>query len=335
MPRQARIDTPAALHHIIVRGIERRRIFQDDQDRNGFVDRLGNILSETATSCYAWVLLPNHVHLLLRTGRVPIATVMRRLLTGYAVTYNRRHRRHGHLFQNRYKSVLCQEDPYLLELVRYIHLNPLRAKIVSDLDGLDSYPYAGHRVVLGKEDYSWQDVDRVLSRFGDKAGIARRRYREFVREGIKKGRRPELVRGGWKRGIGGWEETGDGKAEGERMKSDERILGDREFVEDVLRASEEELERRYRLKAQGYDLERLVCRVGEIMGIGSKRIWGPGRYARVVEARSLFCYWAVRELGVSATELARRLGMTQPAVSISVKRGENLANTKGLTLLDK
>ena len=175
----------------------------------------------------------------------------------------------------------------------------------------------------------------MLSRFGDKAGIARRRYREFVREGIKEGRRPELVRGGLKRGIGGWKETRGGKAEAERMKSDERILGDREFMEDVLRASEEELERRYRLKAQGYDLERLSWRVGEIMGIEPKRIWVLGRYAGVVEARSLFCYWAVRELGVSATELARRFGMTQPAVSISVKRGENLANAKGLPLLDK
>jgi REP element-mobilizing transposase RayT len=78
-----------------------------------------------------------HFHLLLRTGRTPIATVMRRLLTGYAVSHNRRHRRHGHLFQNRYKSILCQEDIYLLELVRYIHLNPIRAKLVSDIKALD------------------------------------------------------------------------------------------------------------------------------------------------------------------------------------------------------
>jgi len=164
MPRQGRIDSPGALHHVIVRGIERRRIFQDGQDRNRFVDRLGTILSETATPCYAWVLLRNH--LLLRTGSVPIATMTRRLLTDYAVTYNRRHHRHGHLFQNRYKSVLRQEEPYLLDLVRYIHLNPLRAKIVLTLADLDSYPYAGHRFVLGKGGSSWQDVDTVLSHFG-------------------------------------------------------------------------------------------------------------------------------------------------------------------------
>ena len=118
MPRQARIDAPGALHHIIIRGIEKRSIFRDDQDRDNFLERLGRILSETSTPCYAWALMHNHIHLLLRTGRAPIATVMRRLLTGYAQQFNRRHNRHGQLFQNRYKSILCEEDPFLLELVQ-------------------------------------------------------------------------------------------------------------------------------------------------------------------------------------------------------------------------
>ncbi len=122
MPRKARIDAAGALHHIIVRGIERRKIFWDDADRDSFVNRLGKVLIETHTDCFAWAMIPNHVHLLMRTGLTPIATVMRRLLTGYAVGFNRRHLRHGHLFQNRYKSIICQQDPYLLELVRYIHL---------------------------------------------------------------------------------------------------------------------------------------------------------------------------------------------------------------------
>jgi len=130
MPRKARIDAPGALHHIIVRGIERRKIFYDDNDRDNFLNRLGVILIESQNQCFAWALIPNRLHLLLRTGVAPIATVMRRLLTGYAVSFNRRHRRHGQLFQNRYKSILCQEDPYLIELVRYIHLNPLRAGLV-------------------------------------------------------------------------------------------------------------------------------------------------------------------------------------------------------------
>jgi putative transposase len=137
MPRQSRIDTPGALHHIISRGIERGKIFKDNQDRFDFIKNLGLILEQTETACYAWSLIPNHFHLLLRTGKVPIATVMRRILTGHAVRFNRRHKRHGHLFQNRYKSILCQEDTYLLELIRYIHLNPLRAKLVDNLNQLD------------------------------------------------------------------------------------------------------------------------------------------------------------------------------------------------------
>ena len=150
MPRKARIDAPGALQHIIVRGIERRKIFYDDTDRDNFLQRLGVVLVDTDTPCFAWALIPNHLHLLLRTGLAPIATVMRRLLTGYAVSFNRRHRRHGQLFQNRYKSILCQKDAYLLELVRYIHLNPLRAKIVLELKKLDKYAYCGHSVVMGK-----------------------------------------------------------------------------------------------------------------------------------------------------------------------------------------
>jgi len=116
---------------LLPRGIARRKVFDDDADRDFFVDRLGSILSDTTTQCFAWALIPNH--LLLKTGATPISTVMKRLLTGYAMHYNRRHKRSGHLFQNRYKSILCQEDAYLLELVRYMHLNPIRAKLVESI----------------------------------------------------------------------------------------------------------------------------------------------------------------------------------------------------------
>ena len=196
MPRKARIDAPGALHHIIIRGIERKAIFKDGSDRENFLDRLGALVSESKTACYGWVLMTNHVHLLLKTGMSPVATVMRRLLTGYAVSFNRRHRRHGQLFQNRYKSFLCEQEPYLKELVRYIHLNPLRAKMVKDLKELKSYPYCGHGVLLGKVKNDWQDSEYVLNLFGASLGSARRAYGAFVAKGVAKGRRPDLVGGG-------------------------------------------------------------------------------------------------------------------------------------------
>ena len=149
MPRHARLDAAGTLHHVIIRGIERRRIVDDDQDRSEFVSRLGKLASETGTSIYAWALMTNHAHILLSSGPAGLAKFMRRFLTGYAVSYNLRHR-HGHLFQNRYRSIICDGDRYFAELVRYIHLNPLRVKLVADLKELEKYPYCGHGVILGE-----------------------------------------------------------------------------------------------------------------------------------------------------------------------------------------
>jgi REP element-mobilizing transposase RayT len=154
MPRLARLDAPGALHHIIIRGIERRKIFRDNKDRDNFIDRLSDLLPATQTACYAWDFIPNHAHFLFRSSG-EISTLMRRLLTGYAIYFNRRHRRHGQLFQNRYKSIICQEDMYFRELVRYIHLNPLRAKNVSDIKELNKYPYSGYSVLMGRKKHEW------------------------------------------------------------------------------------------------------------------------------------------------------------------------------------
>lgn len=127
MPRQARLDVPGALHHIMLRGINKSSIFEDDKDRSQFLSRLENNVTAANAMVCAWVLMTNHVHILFKSGKQGISDVMRKQLTWYAQYYNRRHRRSGHLFENRYKSVLCDEDNYLLALIRYIHLNPIRA----------------------------------------------------------------------------------------------------------------------------------------------------------------------------------------------------------------
>jgi len=264
MPRQARLDAPGVLQHIMARGIERRKIFWDDKDRSSFLERLAVILEETQTQCYAWTLIPNHFHLLLRTGPTPLSKVMRRLMTGYAVTFNLRHRRAGHLFQNRYKSVVCEEDPYLLELIRYIHLNPLRAKLVEDLNALDKYPWTGHSVLLGKRknplipDVSLitagknngkylaeKTVEDVLLYFGETFKVGRQRYRQFVKKGMKHGRREDLQGGGLIHSSGGDKAGLLGLKKEDREKSDQRILGSGDFVSATLQQSERILEKRY------------------------------------------------------------------------------------------
>ena len=334
MPRQSRIDAPGALHHIIARGIARGKIFNDNQDRTQFLDRLASLLRETKTTCYGWALMPNHFHLLLRTGSVSISTVMRRLLTGYAVKYNRRHRRWGHLFQNRYKSILCQEETYLLELVRYIHLNPLRAKIISDPKQLDSYAYTGHSVLMGKKQNDWQDTKTILQRFGKRLSTARENYRKFIIEGIDLGRRPELVGGGLIRSMGGWSNVKALRKSKAYLKGDERILGDSHFVAHVLTSADETLERRYELKAKGFDLDRIAQRVAELLRVDVGEVWATGKYRKTVHARSLLCYWAVRELGASMTSLSRLLNISPTSVSKSVSRGERLAQENGYSLID-
>ena len=157
MPRKARIDAPGAVHHIIVKGIDRCAIFRDAADTDIFLERLGMLIGESSTACYAWALMRNHVHLLLRTGLVPMSLVMRRLLTSYAQGFNRRHGRRGVPFQNRYKSILCEEDTYLLELARYIHLNPVRARVIGDVEELNTFPLCGHSALMGKVERPWQD----------------------------------------------------------------------------------------------------------------------------------------------------------------------------------
>lgn len=333
MPRQSRIDTTGALHHIIARGIERGVIFDDDQDRFDFIKNLGLILEETKTACYAWSLIPNHFHLLLKTGQVPIATVMRRLLTGHAVRYNRRHNRHGHLFQNRYKSILCQEDSYLLELVRYIHLNPLRAELVPDLDQLDHYPFSGHGAIMGNIEYPWQSSKEVLGHFGKRVSSTRHKYKEFVARGVAEGKREDLTGGGLIRSAGGWSAVKELRESQVHMKSDERILGEGDFVSEILSQAEESFKKQLSLKARGVDVKFIAKRVAALLDISEDDVFREGKFKTIVRARSLMCYWAVRELGESMSSLARQLNISTVAVSKSVTRGTEIAESEGFKLL--
>lgn len=333
MPRKARIDAPGALQHIICRGIERRKIFWTDVDRDDFLQRLDGILVETQTPCYAWALMPNHFHLLVRTGNAPVAQLMRRLLSGYAGAFNRRHNRSGLLFYNRYKSILCQEDPYFLELVRYIHLNPLRAKLVASLGALDYFSHCGHGAVMGNFSHPWQSVADVLRVFGKRTSSARRAYRSFVEKGVALGRQKHLTGGGLIRSSGGWDAVMAKRRRREHLRGDERILGDSDFVETVLAVQNERLERYYALSSGGYDFQAVLRRVGAVLGVDENFALLPGKQPQRVQARDLVCYWAVRELGLRTVAVARLLRLTQPAVTMAVKRGERFTRAHGLELI--
>lgn len=334
MPRKSRIDAPGALHHVIIRGIERRKIFRSDYDRQNFLNRLSELLPQTHTDCFAWALIPNHVHLLLRTGLVPISIIMNRLLTGYGGWFNKKYKRHGQLFQNRYKSFLCQEDPYLKELVRYIHLNPLRAGLVEDMNELDSYRWCGHSVLMDKTDQTWQNIDYVYALFSDQMRPARKYYRAFVEKGITEGNRPDLTGGGLLRSSGGWLALKGFRKAGIRLKGDERILGDSDFVEHVLKTAGESFEQKYELKASGYDFDHAAKRVAEVFGMTVDDVMAFGKSPGTVKARALLCYWAHRKIGMTTVEIAGKLNLCQSAVSRLSMRGEKIGNECGAELIE-
>ncbi|MDP2754827.1 MAG: transposase, partial [Nitrospirota bacterium] len=319
MPRQARLDFPGTLHHVMVRGIERKKIVADDGDRKSFISRIGKVALETGTVIYAWTLMTNHAHILLRSGKDGLSQFMRRVLTGYAVAYNLRHGRYGHLFQNRYKSIVCDEDAYLLELVRYIHLNPIRAGVIKSMADLDRYQHCGHSVLMGRVKHDWQDRDYILRQFGNKEGEAKRRYREFVEAGIREGRRLDLVGGGLIRSQGGWSQVVTLRRKGIREMSDERILGSSEFVERILDEAEERVKRQFPAFQSRKKIEEIIRTICREEGVSQVELQGGSRRGRIPVIRIKIANKLVTDHGVIMAEAARHLGVSTSALSKAMK----------------
>jgi hypothetical protein len=185
---------------------------------------------------------------------------------------------------------------------------------------------------MGRRLNDWQDIDEVLVYFGRGASTARKKYRSFVEKGIELGKRPDLIGGGLIRSAGGWNAIKGLRKSGIHVKSDERILGDSDFVQSVLERQNEQMEKRYRFQYLGYDLDRVVERVAELFEMKRDEILRPSKQPERVRARSLVCYWAVKVLGMNGTEAAKALGVAQSSVSRAVRRGEKLALDRGWSL---
>ena len=246
---------------------------------------------------------------------------MRKILTGYAVNHNRRHRRYGHLFQNRYKSIVCQEDAYLRELVRYIHLNLLRAGLVKSLNELNRCPWSGHSALMGKVKRKWQDTEYVLSFFGSKR-VRRKNYLEYVKKGIDAGHRPELVGGSLIRSLGGLAEVLALRNRNEKHAFDSRILGDSGFVDEIKSELNDLVKKNLRVSGQRIDLEKLSKRVCKKNKISLTELCSGSRRRDIINARRVVSWAAVCELGYSGAEVARYLGVTNSCITRFVSSGK-------------
>jgi REP element-mobilizing transposase RayT len=306
----------------MVRGINKANIFDDNEDKARFLERLEQNVIEGKCSVYAWVLMDNHVHLLFKSGKHGISSVMRKQLTWYAQYYNRRHKRSGHLFENRYKSILCDEDNYLFALVRYIHLNPLRANIVKTIEELDRYPFCGHRTIIGKAKHPWTDADYVLLQFGSTKRKGLAEYRKFMREGVALGHQPELTGGGLLRSLGGWSQVVARRRTGKEEEGDERILGSGDFVHAILKETEERELWQLKLKRSGRTIQKIIDEECKKAGISPLELMQGVRRRTVSGLRAVVASRGRTELGLSSAEMARHLGVAASSISRLIERME-------------
>lgn len=334
MPRRPRLDAPGVLHHVTARGIERCDIFRDDTDRLDLLERIGNATRIDDLRILAWALMTNHCHLLVRSGEPGVSLAMQRAFGGYASNFNRRHGRCGHLFQNRFGSKVVQEDPYLLELVRYIHLNPVRAGIVADLDALEVYPWTGHTALMGRAAVPWQEIDEILCAFGSHAGRARAAYRRFLADGLATGDVAEFDGGGVRRRGGelvASAQLGRGR---ERWAFDERVLGSEEFMLAARdRAFEQRCAPRPR-RSSGQQVAIILRTVSDAFGLTIAELCSGTKRRDVVAARALVGYLAVRVAGLRTAEVAAELGVTPRALARMLAKGGRIATQRRISIRD-
>lgn len=288
MARKPRIHYPGALYHVMLWGNAGDPIFFEDADRRQFLGLVEDGVRRFRHRIHAFCLMPNHVHLAIQVGEVPLSKIIQNLSFRYTGWINKRLKRRGHLFHGRYKAILVDRDAYLLELTRYIHLNPVRARMVKDPM---VYPWSGLRYYLGKGSVPWLTTDWVLGQFGEQMNVARTRYAQFVADGVGGGRREEFHRG-----------TGEG-----------RILGDDDFVSRALARARARIGRPAPLRA----ILAAVCRE---VSLPESHLRAPGRGSQGAQARWLVGLLATDLNSATLTEVARDFGRDVATLSNGVRQ---------------
>lgn len=286
MARKSRVEFEGAFYHVIARGNQRRMVFRDDQDRTAYLERIEHYRKRFGFVVYAYVLMPNHVHLLLESKKIPLSRIMQAIQSTYTQRYNRRHRTVGHLFQGRYKAILCDRNAYLLELVRYIHLNPGRMK---DFVSPWKFRWSSHRSYLGATGEVKVATEAVLGQLAKRTGPAQRAYVKFMEEGL----------------AGGHEEK-------YYQATDQRFLGNESFVEKVAsRAKVRDIE----VKGPKVEFERLLDAVARHWGTSKEALTGSGRQRNWIEGRRFLVYLAREWGGMTTQDLGKRLGRDPSMIS--------------------
>jgi len=290
MPRPPRVHFPGALYHVIARGNQGQTIFKSDRDRQHLLASLNKVWQQYRFRLYAFVLMTNHLHLLIEVGSVPLAKIMQSLLYRHSSYFNKTYKKRGHLFQGRHRAILCDRDTYLLELVRYLHLNPVRAGLVTSPD---DYPWSSHIGYLGKARWPFLRAESVLGQFGEQRNAARVRYRNFIDEAAGQRARPDLY-----------------------AAVDGQFLGGESFVTEARRHQREQEEIRPAIQIS---LEDLLSAVARHCGVAPAFLSGSEKTRAFVLARRMVALLAVEMGGYTQRQVTNFLRSDPTSVSTGIR----------------
>ena len=283
---------------MIARGNQGRTVFHEDRDFTLYRQLLAEYKVQFRFSVYAYALMPSHIHLLLETGQTSLSRIMHRLQFHYTLRANLKYKTHGHLFQGRYKAILCDKDTYLLELSAYIHLNPVRAGLVKDPS---HYPWSSYRTYLKPHSQDLVDTSYLLGQFSSNSEAARNRYKRFVEDRLDQGHRDDFY-----------------------AVKEQRLLGDESFVELIHRTAKEEAPHFYELS-----FAELVSCVSSVFELPEEILFSSSRDRRGALGRALVGYLG-RDLGRFRLKDVAEYFKRDPAViSQALRRVEEEIQKKG------
>jgi Transposase IS200 like. len=316
MPRKARLNVPGAVYHVMGRCLDHLVLFEDNADREQFLSLLSLYLERTNTKCYAWVLMDNHYHLVLRLSDRELWELMKPLNMHYAHYHRKKNGRRGPLFMDRFKSIATQDQNYVEELVRYVHLNPVRAGICKDLKGLEKYRWCGHGALLGlKGRRTFQDTKTVLKRFGRTPREAYVNYQKFLLEGlkdhVKDDKLVDLVR-----------KSNSGEEGGRKATC--WVIGDREFVKQAVSSSEANRLRISQFELEGGNIENIVAGICRKFDVTPELLKQRHRGGAASDARKTLAYIAAKEFKAPLMVIADYLGVGRTAVSALSRSGREI-----------
>ncbi len=288
MARKPRIHVPGGVYHVMLRGNGGQDIFFCNEDRYHLYLLVQEGVSRFGYRVHGFCWMTNHLHMAVEVGEIPLSRCMQNMAFRYTRWINGRQKRVGHLFQGRYQAVMVERDSYLLELVRYIHLNPVRAGMV---EAAGEYPWSGHRGYLGEEVIPWLSTDWVLGQFGRRVDEARRRYGAFVREGVEEGYREEFHRG----------------------SEDPRVVGDEQFVQGVIGEKDKRV-------GAVPKLDRIVRSVCRAYGMKEAELKGPGQRRDKSEVRAVLGWLAMEYGSATLSEVGKRFNRDVGTMSSAVRR---------------